>query len=429
MLGRPLYPHQRLIVDVAGELMPDGSPAYSEVAVVMPRRGGKTVTVLCRLIEALRRSASARAFYTAQGAEEATKVLRDEWAPIIQQSSLQKVMRFRLARGDAGMFVQIGGRQLARAEIFTPNASALHGRDADLVVVDEAWYFDADRGADIDAGIRPARWARPDSQLWYVSAGGTEGSSWLHRIMDRGRAGAPGLAYFEWSADGSAPGYDPYDERLWLATHPGIGTTVSLATMRADASAMTARDFQRALLCVWDRASGTELLAGWESCLDASAAPDGLLTLAYDVQPNRDSASVAVAGNGAVELVDHRPGVDWLPARLLELADAHGIGTVIRDPRGPAGATPLAGGLVVVDVTGPELSQACAWLVDAIRARALRIRPAPPLAVAFAGATAANRGDGQAIWVRRTADVDLSPLYAVTLASWAAGTLPVPAVY
>ena len=140
---------------------------------------------------------------------------------------LSRVVGFRLARGDAGMVVKIGGHKLGRAEIFTPNASALHGRDADLVVVDEAWFFDADRGADIDAGIRPARWARPAAQLWYVSAGGTEDSTWLHQIMDRGRAGAPGLAYFEWSADPSAPGYDPYDQKLWAATHPGIGATVS----------------------------------------------------------------------------------------------------------------------------------------------------------------------------------------------------------
>jgi len=429
LIGRPLHAHQRLIVDVAGELLPDGTPAYSEVAVVMPRRGGKTVTVLARLLEQLRRGPTGRAFYTAQGAEEATKVLRDEWAPIIQQSPLKRVMRFRMARGDAGMFVQIGGRQLARAEIFTPNASALHGRDADLVVVDEAWFFDENRGADIDAGIRPARWARPDSQLWYVSAGGTEQSTWLHRIMDRGRAGAPGLAYFEWSADATAPGYDPYDETLWAATHPGIGSTVTLATMRADAAAMTRRDFERALLCVWDRAAGTQLLAGWESCIDPTARAGRPAVLAYDVHPDRDTASIAVAGAGAVELVDHRPGTGWLTARIAELADAYGISQVVRDPRGPAGATPLGDGLAVVDVSGPELSQACAWLVDAIRAGSLRIRPRPELSLAFAGAQSVNRGDGQAIWVRRTADANLSPLYAVNLASWAADTLPVPAVY
>ena len=77
LIGRPLHPHQRLIVDVAGELDPDGTPTYSEVAVVMPRRGGKTVTVLCRLLEQLRRHPQARAFYTSQGSEEATKVLRE----------------------------------------------------------------------------------------------------------------------------------------------------------------------------------------------------------------------------------------------------------------------------------------------------------------------------------------------------------------
>ena len=54
-LGRPLLPHQRQIVDVAGELDEAGRPVYGEVAVVMPRRGGKTVTVLAALLERLRR--------------------------------------------------------------------------------------------------------------------------------------------------------------------------------------------------------------------------------------------------------------------------------------------------------------------------------------------------------------------------------------
>src|SRR5207344_870515 len=100
-----------------------------------------------------------------------------------------------------------------------------------------------------DAGIGPARWARPTSQIWYVSAGGTEESGWLHRKMDLGRAGTPGVAYFEWSADAQDPAYDPYDEELWARVHPGLGWTVSVDAIRADARTMGRREFERALLC------------------------------------------------------------------------------------------------------------------------------------------------------------------------------------
>ena len=88
MLGRPLRPHQRLIVDVAGEYDPaTGTPDYGVVIVLLPR-GGKTTTTLAVFVERMRRRPDVRGFYTAQGAEDATKVLRDEWAPIIQASPL-----------------------------------------------------------------------------------------------------------------------------------------------------------------------------------------------------------------------------------------------------------------------------------------------------------------------------------------------------
>jgi hypothetical protein len=430
-LGRPLHPHQRWIVDVAGEVEPaTGLPAYPDVVVVMPRRGGKTITVLAALLERMRRRPTVRAFYTAQGAEEAGKVLRDEWHPLVHSSPLRRVVRFRFARGDAGMYVQVGPMPLSRVEIFTPNANALHGRDSDLTVVDEAWSFTAERGADIDAGIRPARWARPDSQIWWVTAGGTPDSGYLHKLMDRGRAGEPGLAYFEWSADRDAPGYDPYDPALWLATHPGIGRTCSLENIEADARAMSRPQFERALLCVWDRGVGTSLLAGWDDRVSPAAAPAGPLTVAFDIHPDRTSAAIAVAGGGAVELVDHREGTGWVAGRLAQLVDNHDPGLIVRDAGGPAGATRLElEGAAIHDVTGAELAEACAWLVDAIRDGGVDIRPHPALAVAFAGARTRNLGDGKHVWVRRSPDVDLTPLYALTLAGWGSDTAPVGQIF
>ena len=46
LLGLPLMPHQRQILDVAGEIMPSGLPAYRTVVVTVPRQSGKTTLVL-----------------------------------------------------------------------------------------------------------------------------------------------------------------------------------------------------------------------------------------------------------------------------------------------------------------------------------------------------------------------------------------------
>lgn len=435
-LGAPLFPHQRMIADVAGEYDPaTGRPTYPTVVIVMPRRAGKTFLVLAALLERLWRGPEVRGFYTAQTGDDGGKVVRDEWAPIIDNAPPgpggvrpRDVIGFRYGRGDVGFYLTVAGKRYSRVEVFTPNANALHGRDADLVVVDEVWAFDELKGADIDAGIGPARWARPTSQLWYVSAGGHEGSGWLHRKMDLGRAGTEGIAYFEWSADGQAAGYDPYDEALWVATHPGIGHTVNLDTVRADALTMPRRDFERAMLCVWDRAAGTSLLAGWETLLHRRAKPAGPLTLAYDVNPERDAGAIAIAGDRTVEIVAHEPGTAWIEARVAELVARHDIANVYRDPSGPAGSTRLDG-FTVTDVTVAQVAEACAALVDAIAGRELRIRPHPALAKAFAAANVVNRGDGRFIWARRTTAADLSPLYAATLAAWGDQTSVPGAIY
>jgi len=364
--------------------------------------------------------------------------VRDEWQPIITAGPLANLVRFRFARGDSGMYVQIGRQRLSRCSVFTPNATALHGRDSDLTALDEVWAHTAERGADIDAGIRPARWSRPDGQILWVSAGGTPSSGYLHRLMDRGRSGAPGMAYFEWSADPDAPGYDPYSEDLWRAVHPGIGRTVSVDQIRADATAMTRAEFERAMLCVWPRDVATGLLAGWDTLVDPECDPltaTGPGVLAFDVNPERTAAAVAVAVGGQCEVVDHRPGTRWVPERLAELVDRHRVALVVRDARGPAGATTLPDTLAlpVVDATGAQVAQACAWLTDAIAdpdpGWPVTLRPNPALSIACAGARPGPRGDGQVVWLRRAADADLSPLYAVTLAGWAAATQPVGAIY
>jgi hypothetical protein len=430
-IGRPLHAEQLHWADLLGAIDEDnpGLPMYDELRLVVPRRAGKTVFVLAAHLERMRRRPDARCFYTSQTGEDATQTLRDEWAPLIQASRLKPVIGFRYARGDAGMFVRIGGRRLSRTEIFAPTANALHGRDSNLTTVDEVWAHSLERGRDVEQGARPARWTRR-GQLLYVSAGGTEDSGWLNELVDTGRAGLPRVAYLEYSADPEDPNYDPYDEDLWWETHPGLAAgLVPIELLRQDAAVMTRAEFERALLCVWPRAAGSTLLAGWEELLSPTVKPADPLVLAWDVHPDRRSAAIAMAGAGVAELVEHRPGVDWLDDRLEELVAEHDVVRVVRDPAGPAGATRLE--LVDVDeLTPAQVAEACAWIVDAIRAPGrLKVRPHPSIATAFAGARTYTRRDGLTVWARRLAEDDLTPLYALTLAAWAAADHFAGAIY
>ena len=56
--------------------------------------------------------------------------------------------------------------------MFAPTRDALHSRFSDLAVIDEAWAFDATRGAELLQGALPTQKTRPGAQIWIVSAAG-----------------------------------------------------------------------------------------------------------------------------------------------------------------------------------------------------------------------------------------------------------------
>src|ERR1039458_996204 len=99
LLGKPLMPWFRTVVDTALELMPDGSLAYSKVIVLVPRQNGKTTGLLA--VECWRAAFWAEAQhigYTAQDGNAARKKLIQEQAPIIERSRLRSLL-FNIYRG------------------------------------------------------------------------------------------------------------------------------------------------------------------------------------------------------------------------------------------------------------------------------------------------------------------------------------------
>ena len=444
-LGRPLTPWQVDLADVAGEQVWSDElmawrPAYPVVVVVVPRRAGKTTIGLVRQVSECHHRRGAACYFTADREKKAVKVLREEWWPVLRSAGLSRPpysWRPRWSGIESGLFREVrqAGQYLRHSGVtlFSPTPNALHGLDADLVMVDEVWAFDALQGEALEAAIAPTAWSRPHAQHWYLSAGGEPDSGWLHRLMDLGRAGAPGVCYVEYSADREAPDYDPYDPDLWRRVHPGLGHTVDLGRLELDASTLTLDNLERSLLCVWDRpAELGSRLVGWEALLEPEASPSGGLILAVDVPPSRAAAAIAAADHyGAVELVEHRPGTGWLAGRLAELADAHAVEAIVLDPDGPAGATVLPAGPLVRHLDRSAIAQACGWLADQITepaVRTVRLRPHPDLAAAIGGVITVEVGDGRFRWARRRTSVDLSALYAVNLAGWSAATTPAPAI-
>lgn len=432
-------PWQRHVVDVALEVDPrTGRLVYNEVRLTVPRQSGKSTLLLAvivqRAIGAMATKEPQHIAYTAQTALDARSKWQNDFLPMIIGSPLRSEMGVpRRSNGSESVRFRKTG---SFWEIVAPTETSGHGKTLDLPILDEAFGIPDSR---VEQALKPTTLTRPEPQYWVVStAGRPETSPYLWGKVEDGRAQAVagvdrGVAYFEWSAPEDALASD---EATWEACMPALGFTVDPERIRDHYNSMDEPEFRRAYLNQWFApASDTAIpMVSWNACQDMGSRIVLGKVWAVDVSMDRAWSSVAVAGYRAdgvshVELVDRRPGTDWLPGRVADLRAAHGGGLVV-DPGGPAGSL-----LVAFDaaetVTARDHAQACGQLFDAVVTGQVRHLGQPELDAALAGATKRSLGDAWA-WARQHSSVDISPLVAVTLARWAlvrpTGVVPDPVV-
>ncbi len=215
--------------------------------------------------------------------------------------------------------------------------------------------------------------------------------------------------------------------------------TTTVATIRAELENMDADEFDRAYL------NRTNLdkpppdpnvpAAEWPLRVEVTSRSGPDLAFAADITPARDSSSIAVAslradGKMHLELIDIRPGTDWVVGALQRLRELWKPLAIGIDAKGPAGALmvdlaevgikppgdpkePKRGDLYVPTAT--DVAQACGSLADAIRHGGIVHIDQVPLNVAIGGARTRPLVDAWA-WARRAASSNISPLVGVTLA-------------
>ena len=421
-MGQPLMPHQRLMLDVGLEFDPITKlPAYREVRITVPRRSGKTTVLLVVQVDrSLAWGRHQRSLYVAQTRidsrkkwEEQTEMLRDS-----QLAGLFEVRR------QTGFEETIWTPTRSTVGITAAMETSGHGFDLDLGQIDEAW---AQRDSRLVQAFRPAMMSRPAAQLWITSTMGTDESEFWNGLVDDGRARVDadersGVAYFEWSAGDQD---DPDDPDTWLRCMPAIGHTVDLDTIKADHATLPADEFARAYLNR-RQSLGRPVIdaATWATCRDPSSTLSGLPCFSIDVTPDRSYAAIGVSGWRAdrkrhVEIVDHRPGTDWVISRARELEERWRPLPFVIDPSSPAGSLLVdldAVGVPTETTTTREYSQACGQFYDAVYAGSLVHLGQPALDSAIGVSRKRPVADSWA-WARK-AGGDISPLVAATLSSW-----------
>ena len=469
-LGKPLLPHQRLIVDVAGEIDPDtGLLAYSQVVVVGPRQvTGKTELILPvlahRCLGVFRDGAGVpqpqRVIYTAQTADMARMKWRDVHLPRILAS---RKIRAHLANPSA----QYGGARLRlNAEamlwrngsvwspISTTGKTGGTGDTLDLGVIDEAW---ANEDARTELSMRPAMLTRDWRQTWVMSMvpglSRKQPNTWSYLLskIELGKARVEadvrhGTAFFMWAAPDGA---DPGAESTWWSCMPALGHTTRVEAVRDDfeSEGMSLVDFCAEYLG-WIPGGSTPrwtLISQdtWGRLRDPLSAIDGGHALGVEISEDRTHGWIGAAGrrsdghwHGEVVEPGHKEaagvvGVDWMLPRLLELCDDGRPVTVVVDPSRPANSLiiPLRNhrcryhrtGIDVSTPNSRQMAAACGRFYDATgqepREDDTGVRifhlGQPELDRALAGARKLDRGEGAFTFVKKGSVSDLGALYCV----------------
>lgn len=455
MAGLVLDPWQELVLDRSLVEREDGKWAAFEVGLVVPRQNGKGGILEARQLTELFLLAKGRtvihsAHEFATSLEAFRRLL---WLIEGTPELARRIKRVSKSHGDEGIEF-IGG---SRIRFRTRTKGGGRGFSCDLLMLDEAMFLpDAMVGA-----LMPTLSARPNPQTWYVGSAvdkviHTDGLV-LARVRDRGTRGDdPRLAFFEWSVDRRDPDDDaPYtpervtaevagDPDAWAEANPALGIRITEEHVASERRAMDHRTFcvERLGVGDWPDPSGEAAAVidpeAWRALTDRTSVVMDPVTLAFDVTPDRAWASIAAAGTredglGHVEVVDRRRGTGWVAARVAEVARRHNVRVVACDAAGPAASLiadvqQLLGdtGVEVAAVSAQDYARACGQLFDAVDQQAIRHLGTTDLDDAVRGAVTRALGDAWA-WARKSSQVDISPLVAVTLARFAPNLVEAPA--
>lgn len=440
-LGQPFMPWQQHWALVVGEMVRDEEtgvwvPAYPEAFATVMRQNGKTLWVLAHelhratLWEAYDGKPQALAYSGQSGSMARQKFRKEHW-PLISHSPMKAaVKRPRFAAEDSGIDF-VNGSILT---IWASSEDAGHSLTVDLVCMDEIWADVDDRR---EQAAIPAMATRHDRQKILASTGGTDKSTLYLRKQALGRDAVvsgrtDGIAYLEFAFDRDD---DPEDPATWRRNMPALGYTITERTVQSALDEMRGEDgdlseFCRAWGNVTKRTGGDRVIPAelWQKVFEGASKPEGRLLWAADATDA--GAAVAVADErGRAALVDHRAGSGWVKDRLVELVGKHG-GSVMLDGKGLLGhlEAPLVDAGVKVEMLGTrEMVHCCSEFMDRLADRRLKVFPyaefAEGLDAAVGGAAKRPVGDAW-LWGRKYADVDISPLVALTIV--AGGRAPEP---
>ncbi|MEE6280157.1 hypothetical protein [Georgenia sp. MJ170] len=475
ILGISLFPWQEWLLKHALELLPDGSPRFRTVVVLVARQNGKSTLSQVLALFWLYVMQHRLVVGTAQTLDLAEEV----WAEAVELAEgtpelADMIEHVVQTNGRKSLEVAIPDVGTVRYKVQTASRKGGRGLSGDLILLDELREHQSWQAW---AAVTKTTMARAHAQVWALSNAGDATSVVLRHLrrMAHLAIGDPdglnkddgldleledlegmeqaglevdevdeALGIFEWSA---TPDCDKWDRGEWAQANPSLnhpGGIGERAVASACATDPEVEVFRPEVLCQWNEGSneGPFPPGAWQAGEDkASAVPLGEPVMyCLDVEHDRTRSYIAVAGfrrdgDVHVEVVAQRTGVEWALDWFEERADPEDPLPVVVQARGAPVSSLIKrlqaiDGLEVIEWGGSELGGWCGAFYDAVRAhdwtpstrdeetwddRPMRVwhRSQPVLNLAATTAVSKPLGDSWA-WNRKASPYGCAPLVAVT---------------
>jgi hypothetical protein len=430
MAGLVLDDWQAWCLEQALSEQSDGQWSAFEVGVLVSRQCGKGSILEARQLAGLALLKERLQVHTAHE----FKTCFEHFLRMVQLCEAcpdvdRQIVRIRRGAGEQAIEMRSG----ARLRFLARSGGSGRGMSGDAVYLDEAFALTQP----MLGALLPTLSARPNPQVWYTSSAPLSTSVPLHNVRERAIAGGgPRLFFAEWSVpEGTA--VDDVD--AWYQAVPALGIRISEEAVQAELDAMRGSEgeFARERLGIPDplpSADGppaklnADRWKATETATPVTFTPNAC-TLAYDVHNGWCSVSIAngtlAASHG--EVIEHRKGTGWLPARLVELERSWSPTAIGLD--GGCGEAVAVLGQVreafedagldtekLTPLTSAAYKAACGDVADAVEnGRATRPRVEPDQ-LRTAGEVAAERRIGDAFVFDRKCATPLSPLISWTVA-------------
>jgi hypothetical protein len=454
-IDHPLDPWQEWLVIHAGEELPDGSPRFTRVLVLVSRQQGKTLVLKVLTLYWLFDEV-----YETPGLILGTSTnlgnAVDVWREVKDIIEDKPALRAQIPRGKGQGYREATGQQTIQTvhktiyKVAASNRRGGRGKTIRRLMCDEVREHD-DWDAYNAAWPACSRW---DSQAWFLSNQGDDNAVVLDSLREQAikfiktGEGDPQLGIFEWSApDGS----EIDDVEALAQANPNLNRRgKSLAQFLFEARAIKEKgdpvaiaDFKTEKLCMKvPKLDAAIDPMGWAACGTDNPTPidtwRNLVALCFDVSLDWTHATLmgAVFVDGIVHLEpieewastaalkrELRPLVAKVRPRAVGWLPGGPAASVMAEMTGPSQAKAWPRGVVLQEIRG-EATAVCMGFSELVTSGHVRHPNDPVVNAHVAQAEKMWRGDA---WVfARKGSEPIDATYASAGAAHLARTLPVP---